>query len=80
VGILNSGAKLTKKGLDNPRPDRPGLWEFRHNDDGHTEEIRLRFLTSMTDGLAELRPVTDMPDVDLEEMFQAGCFTRFLGP
>jgi len=61
------------------RPDRPGLWEFQH-EDGHTEIIRLRLLDNMMDGLADLRPVTDWPDVDLEEMMLVGRFTRWVGP
>lgn len=64
----------------NPRaPDRPGLWEFRH-EDGHTEEIRIVEREHMITGEKALFPVTDMPDVDLEEMLLAGRFTRYLGP
>lgn len=58
---------------------RPGLWEFTHNDDGHTETIRLHEREDES-GRFVIYPETDMPTVDIEEMLMAGRFTRFLGP
>ena len=70
---------MTPEELAAQRKLRPGLWEFTHNDDDHTETIRLHEREDES-GRMVIYPETDMPTVDIEEMLMAGRFTRFLGP
>lgn len=64
-------------------PDRPGLWEFRHND-GHTEVIRAKWveLGQEINGVDAkvLEPVgMNFPGTTFRDLQGAGQFTRFLG-
>ncbi len=59
--------------------DRPGLWEFSHND-GHKEQIRIK-VADLDYDWKVLEPVgCEWPDMTLMEMEMEGTFTQYLGP